>query len=134
MLLSYKRDRLQLLLIISLICCLFGVINLVVFMKNESSSLFLSLLYVIQAGIFYSLYKYLKIKKYLYICNEYIQRNSLFISKAYLDDILKVRKRGKVYFFYTPKKTLKVNTKLLDGYDKEQLDIFISKLPISLTI
>lgn len=133
MLLSYKRDRLQLLLIISGILLLFGVGSLVTFIKNRDSSLLLTGLYIVQAALFYSIYKYCKTRKYVYICNEYIQCNSLSKPKAYLSDILKVRKRGGFYFIYTSKRTLRINTKLLDHRALDTLEEFIKNLPNALS-
>ncbi len=134
MLLGYKKDRLQILFIISIIWFLFGAISFIMLLKDGEGNLVLPILYMAQAGLFYGIYKYCKVKKYIYISDEYIQRNSLSQSKVYLQDILKVRKRGKFYFFYTSKRTLRINTQLLDKNAVDTLDTFIDNLPNALTV
>lgn len=134
MLLGYKKDRLQLLSIISIIWFLFGVVSLVTTLSEGGANIVLPILYLAQAVTLYGVYTYCKVKKYILINNEYIQRNSFSKPKAHIKDILKVRKKGKIYFFYTSKRTLRVNTKLLDNQALIDLEDFIKRLPNAVAV
>jgi len=134
MLLGYKKDRLQLLSVISIIWLLFGVVSLITTLSEGGSNVVLPILYLAQAVLLYGVYTYCKVKKYILISKDYIQRNSLSKPKAHINDILKVRKKGNLYFFYTPKKTLRVNTKLMDKKALAELEDFIKRLPNAVSV
>lgn len=134
MLLGYKKDRLQLLAVISTIWFLFGVISLILSTIQGDANIVMPILYIAQAILFYGVYKYCKIKKYIVISSDYIQCNSLSKPKANVKDILKVRKRGKIYFLYTSKRTLRINTKLLDNSAIKKLEEFINGLPNAVSV
>lgn len=129
MLLGYKKDRLQLLAVISIIWFLFGVISLFYSFQQGNSSVIMPVLYIAQAVLFFGIYHYCKTKKYIVICKDYIQCNSLAKPKANIKDILKVRKTGNVYFLYTSKRTLRINSKLLDQKATQRLEEFLKQLP-----
>ena len=75
MLLGYKKDRLQLLSVISIIWFLFGVVSLVTSLTKGESNIVLPILYLVQAVLLYGVYTYCKVKKYILINNE---KNLLF--------------------------------------------------------
>lgn len=134
MLLDYKKDRLQLLFIISIIWLLFGAISFIFSSIDGSVNIVLPLLYVVQAFVFYMAYRYCKTKKYVLISKDFIQCNSFSKPKAYIKDIMKVRKNGKTYFLYTSKNTLRINTKLLDKKAVKLLEEFLTHLPNAVTV
>lgn len=134
MLLGYKKDRLQLLSIISITWFMFGMVSLVTSLTQGETNMVLPILYVAQAIILYGIYTYCKVNKYILIGKDYIQRNSLSKPKVHVEDILKVRKKGKIYFFYTPKRTLRINTKLLDKQALTELEDFIKSLPNAVAV
>ncbi|HLS11612.1 MAG TPA: hypothetical protein VK050_05585 [Flavobacteriaceae bacterium] len=134
MLLGYKKDRLQLLSIISITWFMFGMVSLVTSLTQGETNMVLPILYVAQAIILYGIYTYCKVNKYILIDKDYIQRNSLSKPKVHVEDILKVRKKGKIYFFYTPKRTLRINTKLLDKQALTELEDFIKSLPNAVAV
>lgn len=134
MLLGYKKDRLQLLFIIAIIWFLIGMISLIIsFIKGEPN-IVLPVLYLVQSILFYGVYIYCKVKKYLLINKDYIQRNSPSKPKAHINDILKVRKKGNVYYLYTSKRTLRINTKLLDNQALIELENFLKNLPKAVVV
>lgn len=134
MLLGYKKDRLQLLFVISMMWLLFGAISLVSSSLEGKVSLTLPFIYILQAVLFYMAYRYCKIKKYVHISKEFIQCNSFSKPKAYINEIKKVKKNGNTYFLYTPKKTLRINTKLLDTNAIKLLEDFLIALPNSVIV
>ena len=134
MLLGYKKDRLQLLSVISIIWFLFGVISLITSLVNGETNIVFPILYIAQALLLYGVYTYCKVKKYILISNDYIQCNTLRKSKAHINDILKVRKTGKIYFIYTSEQTMRINTKLLDNQAVTELEGFISRLPHAVAV
>lgn len=134
MLLDYKKDRLQLLAVIAIIWLLFGIISLVSFSSQGSSNIVMPILYIVQALLFFGIYRYCKVKKYIEISSDYIQCNSFSKPKANIKDILKVRKRGSIYFLYTAKRTLRINTKLLDKHAVKLLEEFLKRLPNAVTV
>ena len=134
MLLGYKKDRLQLLSIISITWFLFGMVSLVTSLSQGEVNMILPILYVAQAIILYGIYTYCKVNKYIMIGKDYIQRNSLSKPKVYVEDILKVRKKGKLYFFYTNERTLRINTKLLDSQALLELEVFVKHLPNAVSV
>ena len=134
MLLGYKKDRLQLLSVISIIWLLFGVVTLITSLVNGGTNIVFPILYIAQALLLYGVYTYCKVNKYVLISNEYIQRNTLWKSKAHINDILKVRKTGKIYFIYTSEQTIRINTKLLDNQAVIELESFINSLPHAVSV
>ena len=134
MLLGYKKDRLQLLSVISIIWLLFGVGSLISSLIEGETNIVFPVLYIAQALLLYGVYTYCKVNKYVLISNEYIQRNTLWKSKAHINDILKVRKTGKIYFIYTSKQTIRINTKLLDNQAVIELESFINRLPHAVSV
>ena len=134
MLLGYKKDRLQLLSVISIIWLLFGVGSLISSLIEGETNIVFPILYIAQALLLYGVYTYCRVNKYVLISKEYIQRNSLWKSKAHINDILKVRKTGKVYFIYTSEQTIRINTKLLDNQAVIELESFISRLPNAVSV
>ena len=134
MLLGYKKDRLQLLSIIAITWFTFGMISLVTSLTKGEANMVLPILYLAQAIILYGIYSYCKANKYILIEKDYIQRNSLSKPKVHVQDILKVRKKGKIYYFYTPKTTLRINTKLLDDEALAELENFIKHLPNAVAV
>lgn len=134
MLLGYKKDRLQLLAVISITWFLFGIMSFVFSYGKADANIVMPILYIAQALLLYGVYRYCKIKKYIVISNDYIQCNSLSKPKANVKDILKVRKRGKMYFLYTSQRTLRINTKLLDKQALKLLEEFINRLPNAVSV
>lgn len=134
MLLGYKKDRLQLLSVISIIWLLFGVGSLISSLIEGETNIVFPILYIAQALLLYGVYTYCRVNKYVLISKEYIQRNSLWKSKAHINDILKVRKTGKIYFIYTSEQTIRINTKLLDNQAVIELESFISRLPNAVSV
>ena len=134
MLLGYKKDRLQLLSVISIIWLLFGVGSLISSLIEGETNIVFPVLYIAQALLLYGVYTYCKVNKYVLISNEYIQRNTLWKSKAHINDILKVRKTGKIYFKSTSKQTIRINTKLLDNQAVIELESFINRLPHAVSV
>lgn len=120
--LGFKKDRLQLLLIMAVFLCLFGAFSLISELKQDSSNLVLPILYFILAAVFIWTYRYFKTKKYLFIGKDYIESNVLFGKKVLFKDIEQVRRRGEMYFLFTPKFVFKINTKLLDAKSLKQLN------------
>jgi len=113
---------------------MFGMVSLVTSLTQGETNMVLPILYVAQAIILYGIYTYCKVNKYILIDKDYIQRNSLSKPKVHVEDILKVRKKGKIYFFYTPKRTLRINTKLLDKQALTELEDFIKSLPNAVAV
>ncbi|HLW14190.1 MAG TPA: hypothetical protein VKX30_01675 [Flavobacteriaceae bacterium] len=134
MLLGYKKDRLQLLSVISIIWLLFGVGSLISSLIQGETNIVFPVLYIAQALLLYGIYTYCRVNKYVLISKEYIQRNTLWKSKAHINDILKVRKAGKIYFIYTPEQTIRINTKLLDSQAVIELERFINRLPNAVSV
>lgn len=134
MLLGYKKDRLQLLSVISIIWLLFGLGSLISSLIEGETNIVFPILYIAQALLLYGVYSYCKVNKYVFISKEYIQCNTLWKSKAYINDILKVRKTGKIYFLYTSEQTIRINTKLLDNQAVRELENFISHLPHAVSV
>lgn len=134
MLLGYKKDRLQLLSVISIIWLFFGVGSLISSLIEGETNIVFPILYIAQALLLYGVYTYCRVNKYVLISKEYIQRNSLWKSKAHINDILKVRKTGKIYFIYTSEQTIRINTKLLDNQAVIELESFISRLPNAVSV
>lgn len=88
--------------------------------------------YLILSILYLVLYLYQKQQQYLTIDNESIKINDLFGEKLYLKEIEQIKKIGDDYILKTNKKSLTINTYIIDPNSLIKLTTELEKLNSSL--